>query len=68
MIYATLMTVHVLSIIVWIGGMVFAHFFLHVSQLARFSAILSAVLVHGMLRWARAPERSLPQGNKSGNK
>ena len=28
MIYATLKTVHVLSIIVWIGGMVFAHFFL----------------------------------------
>ena len=28
MIYATLKTVHVLSIIVWIGGMVFTHFFL----------------------------------------
>jgi len=28
MIYATLKTVHVLSIIVWIGGMVFAQFFL----------------------------------------
>ncbi len=28
MIYATLKTLHVLSIIVWIGGMVFAHFFL----------------------------------------
>lgn len=28
MIYTTLKTVHVLSIIVWIGGMVFAHFFL----------------------------------------
>jgi uncharacterized membrane protein len=28
MIYATLKTVHLLSIIVWIGGMVFAHFFL----------------------------------------
>ncbi len=28
MIYAILKTVHVLSIIVWIGGMVFAHFFL----------------------------------------
>jgi len=35
MIYATLKTLHVLSIIVWIGGMVFAHFFLRpaVSQL-----------------------------------
>ena len=28
MLYATLKTLHVLSIIVWIGGMVFAHFFL----------------------------------------
>ncbi|WP_428415371.1 CopD family protein [Methylibium sp.] len=28
MIYATLKTIHVLSIIVWIGGMVFAHVFL----------------------------------------
>ncbi len=28
MIYATLKTLHVLSIIVWIGGMAFAHFFL----------------------------------------
>ena len=28
MIYATLKTVHALSIVVWIGGMVFAHFFL----------------------------------------
>ena len=28
MLYATLKLVHVLSLIVWIGGMVFAHFFL----------------------------------------
>lgn len=28
MLYALLKTVHVLSILVWIGGMVFAHFFL----------------------------------------
>jgi uncharacterized membrane protein len=28
MLYASLKTVHLLSIIVWIGGMVFAHFFL----------------------------------------
>ena len=28
MIYASLKTLHVLSIVVWIGGMVFAHFFL----------------------------------------
>jgi uncharacterized membrane protein len=29
MIYATLKTIHLLSIIVWIGGMVFAQLFLH---------------------------------------
>jgi len=29
MLYLALKTVHVLSIIVWIGGMVFTHFFLH---------------------------------------
>ena len=28
MFYAILKTIHLLSIIVWIGGMVFAHFFL----------------------------------------
>jgi len=28
MFYATLKTIHLLSVIVWIGGMVFAHFFL----------------------------------------
>ena len=28
MLYATLKTLHLLSIIVWVGGMVFAHFFL----------------------------------------
>ena len=28
MIYATLKTLHVLAVVVWIGGMVFAHFFL----------------------------------------
>ncbi len=28
MLYATLKTLHVLSLIVWVGGMVFAHFFL----------------------------------------
>ncbi len=28
MIYATLKTIHLLSIMVWIGGMVFTHFFL----------------------------------------
>ena len=28
MIYATLKLLHILAIVVWIGGMVFAHFFL----------------------------------------
>jgi uncharacterized membrane protein len=28
MLYATLKTVHVLAIVLWVGGMVFAHFFL----------------------------------------
>jgi uncharacterized membrane protein len=28
MLYATLKTIHLLSVIVWVGGMVFAHFFL----------------------------------------
>ena len=28
MLYATLKTLHILAIVVWIGGMVFAHFFL----------------------------------------
>ena len=31
MVYATLKTLHILAIIVWIGGMVFAHFFLRPS-------------------------------------
>ena len=44
MIYATLKTLHVLSIIVWIGGMVFAHFFLRpaVAQFERDAGTLMA--------------------------
>ena len=34
MLYATLKLVHVLSLIVWIGGMVFAHFFLRPATLS----------------------------------
>lgn len=34
MLYAALKTAHVLSIVVWIGGMVFAHFFLRPSVAA----------------------------------
>lgn len=61
MIYATLKLLHILSIVVWIGGMVFAHFFLRPATLQLeapqrvrlmhdtlqrfFSAVLAAVVV-----------------------
>lgn len=48
MIYATLKTVHVLSIIVWLGGMVFAHFFLRPAA-ARLEAPLRLRLMHDVL-------------------
>ena len=48
MIYATLKTVHVLSIIVWIGGMVFAHFFLR-PAVARLEAPVRLRLMHDVL-------------------
>ena len=48
MIYATLKTVHVLSIIVWIGGMVFAHFFLR-PAVAQLEAPLRLRLMHDVL-------------------
>ena len=48
MIYATLKTVHVLSIIVWIGGMVFAHFFLR-PAVAPLEAPLRLRLMHDVL-------------------
>jgi uncharacterized membrane protein len=48
MIYATLKTVHVLSIIVWIGGMVFAHFFLRPAA-ARLDAPVRLRLMHDVL-------------------
>lgn len=48
MIYATLKTVHVLSIIVWLGGMVFAHFFLR-PAVARLEAPLRLRLMHDVL-------------------
>lgn len=34
MLYATLKLLHILSIVVWVGGMVFAHFFLRPAALA----------------------------------
>ena len=48
MIYATLKTVHVLAIVVWIGGMVFAHFFLR-PAVATLEAPARLRLMHDVL-------------------
>ena len=48
MFYATLKTLHVLSIIVWVGGMVFAHFFLRPAA-ARLEAPVRLQLMHDVL-------------------
>ena len=48
MIYVTLKTLHVLSIIVWIGGMVFAHFFLR-PAVAHLEAPVRLRLMHDVL-------------------
>jgi uncharacterized membrane protein len=48
MIYATLKTLHVLSIIVWIGGMVFVNFFLR-PAVARLDPPLRLPLMHDVL-------------------
>ena len=48
MIYATLKTVHVLSIILWIGGMVFAHFFLR-PAVAQLEVPVRLRLMHDVL-------------------
>jgi uncharacterized membrane protein len=48
MLYATLKTLHVLSIIVWIGGMVFAHLFLR-PAVARLEAPVRLQLMHDVL-------------------
>lgn len=48
MIYATLKTLHVLSIIVWIGGMVFTQFFLH-SAVGRLEPPVRLRLMHDAL-------------------
>ncbi len=54
MLYATLKTLHVLSIIVWIGGMVFAHFFLR-PALAQLDPPVRLRLMHEVLgRFFRA--------------
>ena len=58
MIYATLKTLHVLAIVVWVGGMVFAHFFLRpaVAQLAGPDAELMTTVDAGQRPHAR-PQR-----------
>lgn len=54
MIYSVLKTVHVLSVILWIGGMVFAHFFLR-PAVAPLEAPLRLRLMHDVLgRFFRA--------------
>jgi uncharacterized membrane protein len=49
MFYATLKTIHLLSIIVWIGGMVFAHFFLRPAAAAQLEAPARLRLMHDVL-------------------
>ena len=46
--YATLKTLHILSIIVWVGGMAFAHFFLR-PALAELEAPARVVLMRDVL-------------------
>ena len=48
MIYATLKTIHVFSIVVWIGGMEFAHFFLR-PAVAQLEAPVRLRLMHDVL-------------------
>ena len=54
MIYETLKTLHVLSIIVWVGGMVFVHFFLY-PAVVRLEPPAQLRLMHDVLgRYFRA--------------
>jgi len=48
MIYAVLKTLHLLAIVVWVGGMVFAHFFLR-PALSSLEAPLRIKLMHEVL-------------------
>ncbi len=48
MIYAVLKTLHVLAIVVWVGGMVFAHFFLR-PAVARLDPPARVALMHDVL-------------------
>jgi len=48
MLYAILKTLHLLSIIIWIGGMVFAHFFLR-PAIASFEPAVRVRVMHAVL-------------------
>lgn len=48
MLYVVLKSLHLLSIIIWIGGMVFAHFFLR-PALTEFEPAIRVRLMHGVL-------------------
>jgi uncharacterized membrane protein len=48
MVYAVLKSIHVLAVVVWVGGMVFAHFFLR-PAVAQFEAPLRLRLMHDVL-------------------
>ena len=66
MLYATLKLLHILSIVVWIGGMFFAHFFLRPAALQRFfGAVLIAiviVLATGLWMIGRVAKESVQAG------
>lgn len=49
MLYASLKTLHVLSIVIWIGGMVFAHFFLRPAA-ATLEPAVRLQLLHAVLK------------------
>jgi uncharacterized membrane protein len=49
MLYATLKTLHLLSIVIWIGGMFFAHFFLRPAT-AGLDAPVRLRLLHGVMK------------------
>ena len=48
MLYALLKTLHLLCVILWVGGMVFAHFFLRPS-LGAFEPAVRVRLMHAVL-------------------
>ena len=49
MLYASLKTLHLLSIVIWVGGMFFAHFFLR-PAVAGLDAPVRLKLLHGVMK------------------